>query len=283
MKRKAVAEGGLAVLLLCLSGFTIRAEGSPSQGRTKGWPKQFGKRKLYSCECAVVYAGKKSGADQAKKVLEIVVKDLRQVGVTNPTNGIILVRDKNENLPIETTKLIEAVNKAEALKEGEKSEDALKALAEIKEKMEEGGLDIDVVLSIAPIPITRAALPDILKEFPQDVNQPVGWCLIVPTDRCVKAGIKKVFDVGLKKEKVGWAQRMMVGALMPLIEHMAAEHMKKSWQAALYQLILDADERLPAEQKQRLIKAYRQKLGLDDESREDDNKQDKQGTETKQE
>ena len=71
------------MLLLCLLGFTIRAESSQSQGRvTKAWPVQFGKRKLYPCEYASIYAGKKSGADQAKKVLEIVVKDLKQAGLT---------------------------------------------------------------------------------------------------------------------------------------------------------------------------------------------------------
>jgi hypothetical protein len=273
MKRKPLIAGSLAVLLLCSLGFTIRTEGSQSQTHVaKGWPEQFGKRKLYSCEYGSIYAGKKSGADQAKKVLEIVVKDLRQAGVTKPTDGLILVMDNNEKPPIELTTLIEAAKKANTQKAGEKSEDPVKALAEAKEKMEEAGLEMEVVLSIVPIPIGLAGLPEIFKEFPEDVDQQIGWCIIVPTDGCVKAGLKKIIDVGMKKEKVGLAERLMLGALMPLIEHKATEQIKKTWQAMLYQLVLDAEKDLPEQQKQEMLKAYKQKLGLDDESKGDHNK-----------
>jgi hypothetical protein len=100
--------------------------------------------------------------------------------------------------------------------------------------------------------------------LPHNEDQQVGWCIIVPTDGCVKAGIKKIIDFGMKKEKVGLAKRLAIGALMPLIEHKAVEHVKKSWQAMLYQLLLDAEKDLPAEQKQQMHRAYKQKLGLDD-------------------
>ena len=273
MKRKALMAGGLAILLLSSFGFMSRAEGSQSQGQAaKAWPELFGKRKLYPCEYGSIYAGKKSGADQAKKVLQTVVKDLREAGVTHPTGGLILVRDNNENLPIGTTKIIEAVSKAEAQKGGEKSEDTLKKLSEAKEEMEKEGLEVELVLSLVPIPIGSGGLPEVFKEFPADVNQPIGWCIIVPTDACVKAGIKKIIDFGMKKEKVGLAERLMVGAMMPLIEHKAAENVKKNWQAVRYQLILDAEKGLPTEQKQEMVKAYKQKLGLDDESKKNNNK-----------
>jgi len=273
MKRKSLVADGVVVLLLCSFGFTIRTEGSQSQGQvTKGWPEQFGKRKLYSCENGFVYAGKRSGADQAKKVLQTVVKDIRQAGVTNPTDGLILVMDSNEKAPIGFATLIEAAKKTETKKEGGNSEDPVKALTEAKEKMDKEGLEMEVLLSLVPIPIGRAALPEILKEFPGDDNQQIGWCIIVPTEGCVKTGLKKIIDFGMKKEKVGLAKRLAIGALMPLIEHKAVEHVRKSWQAALYQLLLDAEKELPAEQKQEMLKAYKQKLGLDDESNKADNK-----------
>ncbi len=272
MKSKSLLAGGI-MALLCLLGFTVRAEGSQSQGQAvKAWPELFGKRKLYPCEYASIYAGKKSGADQAKKVLATVVKDLKQAGVANPANGLILVRDNKEDLPIETTKIIEAVSKAEAQKGGEKSEDTSKKLSEAKEEMEKEGLEVEVVLSLVPIPIGPGGLPEIFEEFPGDVNQPIGWCIIVPTDACVKAGLKKIIEFGMKKEKVGLAERLMVSALMPLIEHKAAEQVKKSWQAVLYQLILDAEDGLPDQQKQDMVKAYKQKLGLDDEPKKNNNK-----------
>jgi hypothetical protein len=280
MKRKALIAGGLVVLLVCSSEVTVRAEGAPSQRRAaKGWPERFGKRKLYSCEYGFIYAGKKSGANQAKEVLQAVVKDLRQDGVTNPTDGLILVMDSKEKPPVEWNTLVEAVKKAKAHNEDEKAGDALKTLAEVKEKMEKQGLDMDVVLSIAPIPIGREALPEILKEFPQGLNPQVGWCIIVPTDRCVKGGLKKIIDVGMKKEKVGLAKRLMVRALMSLIEHKAAAQVRKTWQAMLYRLVLDAEENLFDEQKEQMHEAYKEKLGLDDKSKGDDNKRDNEGIE----
>jgi hypothetical protein len=274
MKRKALLAGGLAVLLPCLLAFTIRTDGSQLLGQAaKGWPVQFGTRKLYPCEYGSIYAAKKSGADQAKKVLATVVKDLKQAGVTNPANGLILVRDNKEDLPIETDKLIEAVSKAEAQKGGEKSEDTLKTLTEAKEEMEKEGLDVEVVLSLVPIPIGPGGLPKVLRELPGDANQPIGWCIIVPTDACVKAGLKKIIEFGMKKGKAGLAERLAVGALMPLIEHKAAEQVRKTWQAVLYQLLLDAERDLPKQQKQEMLRAYKQKLGLDDDSKEGDREQ----------
>lgn len=280
MKRKALIAGGLAVLLVCSSDVTVRAEGTPSQRQAaKGWPERFGKRKLYSCEYGFIYAGKKSGANQAKKVLQAVVKDLRQDGVTNPVDGLILVMDSKEKPPVEFATLVETVKKAEARNEDEKAGDALKALAEVKEKIEKQGLDMDVVLSIAPIPIGRAALPEILREFPQGLIPQVGWCIIVPTNRCVKSGIKKIIDVGMKKEKVGLAKRLLVVALMSLVEHKAAAHVRKTWQAMLYRLVLDAEENLSDEQKDQMHEAYKKKLGLNDKSKGDDNKRDNEGIE----
>ena len=274
MKRRPLIAGCLAVLMLCLLGFTIRIEAAQSQGQvTNRWPGQFGTRKLYQCEYGSIYAGKKAGADHAKKVLATVVKDLKRDGVTKPTDGLILVMDSNEKAPIEFTTLIEAAKKAEVQKQDEKSEDPVKALTEAKEKMEEAGLEMEVLLSIAPIPIGRAALPEILKEFPEGADPQIGWCIIVPTDACVKAGLKKIIEVGLKKEKVGLAERLMLGALMPLIEHKATEHLRKTWQAMLYQLVLDAEKDLPEQQKQEMVKAYKQKLGLDDESKKGDREQ----------
>jgi hypothetical protein len=198
--------------------------------------------------------------------------------VTNPIDGLILVMDSKEKPPVELTALVEAVKKAEAQNEDEKAGDALKALAEVKDKMEKQGLGMDAVLSIAPIPIGRAALPEILKEFPQGLNRQVGWCIIVPTDRCVKGGIKKIIGVGMKKEKVGLAKRLMVGALMSLIEHEAAAQVGKTSQAMLYRLVLDAEENSFDEQKEQMHEAYK-KLGLDDKSKGDDDKRDNEAIE----
>lgn len=274
MKRKPFIASGLAVLLLYSCGVMTRAEDSRSASPIpKGWPEQLGKRKLNSCEYGFVYAGKKSAAGAVEKVLATAVKDARQDGVTEPKAGLILVMDVKEKPPFEFTKLIEVLRTREASTAGEKPADTLKSFAEAKEEMEKMGMDANVMLCLAPIPIEPAVLPDIVGEFPKGVEQQIGWCLIVPTDRSVKAGMKKMINAGMKKEKVGLAERLLVGAMMPIIEQKAVQQMNKTWQAVAYQLLVEGQEDLPEEQKQEKIRAYKQKLGLEDDSNEDRDEQ----------
>ena len=84
----------------------------------------------------------------------------------------------------------------------------------------------------------------------------------------------------MKKEKVGLAERLLVGAMMPMIEKKAAQQMKKASQAAVYELLLAGQKDLPEEQKQQKIKAYKQKLGLEDNSNKgrDEQARDEQAT-----
>ena len=86
------------------------------------------------------------------------------------------------------------------------------------------------------------------------------------------AGMRKVINAAMKKEKAGWAGRLMIGALMPFIEGKAAEEMETKQQALLYEVVLDAQTGVSEQRKQEMNKAYRQKLGLEDKPEPDDNK-----------
>jgi hypothetical protein len=103
---------------------------------------------------------------------------------------------------------------------------------------------------------------------------------MVPTGRRVKTGLKTIIKAAMKKEKAGLAERILVGALMPVIEGKAVEEMKKHEQAALYKLLLDTQTDLPQEQKREKVKAYNQKLGLERESEGDDEQQEAGGEPT---
>ena len=281
MKRRPFLASGLAVLLLYSCGVTARAEDSRSASRApKGWPEQLGKRKLNSCEYGFVYAGKKSAAGAVEKVLAAAMKDARQDGVTEPRAGLILVVDVKERPPFDLTKLIEVLSTRDASTTDPNTADTLKALAEAKEGLEKIGMDVNALLCLAPIPVEPAVLPDLVGQFPMGAEQQIGWCLIVPTDRSVKAGMKKIINTAMKKEKVGLAERLLVGAMMPMIEKKAAQQMKKASQAAVYELLLAGQKDLPEEQKQQKIKAYKQKLGLEDNSNKgrDEQARDEQAT-----
>lgn len=274
MKRRPFLTSGLAVLLLYSCGITARAEDSRSVSQTpKDWPEQLGKRKLNSCEYGFVYAGRKSEVGAVEKVLAAAMKDARQDGVTEPKAGLVLVVDAKEKPPFELTKLIEVLSTRDTSTSDPNTADTLKALTEARKGLEEAGIDANSLLCIAPIPIEPAILPEMIGQFPKGVEQHVGWCLIVPTDSSVKAGMKTMIDAGMKKEKAGLAERLLVGAMMPMIEKKAVQQMKKAAQAAVYELLMAGQEDLPEEQKQEKVKAYKKKLGLEDNSNDDGDEQ----------
>jgi hypothetical protein len=279
MKCKPLGVGNLVMLLLCLFEAVIPAHGSTSQRQVpKDWPGWFGERKLYVCEYGFVYAGKKSGAVQAGKIVETVVKYLGEDGITKPARGLILVMDSGEKLPFEATRLIEALSRAET----RESQNVLGNIAEAKKQLEKEGLDVDILLSLVPIPIAPATLHEMTEEFPENVDQQIDYCVILPTDRCFNAGINKVIGAMLKKEKIGLMRRLAVHAVMRLMEQKVAKQAKNEQQAVLYQLILDIQKDLSKEQKEKMTKAYKQKLGLEGKPKIESEKEGKEEAEAEQ-
>lgn len=283
MKCKPLIIGSLALLLPCLFEAVVPAYVSASQKQvSEVWPELFGERKLYACEYGFVYAGKKSGAEQARKIIGAVMKDLKESGITKPSRGLILVVDSGEKPPFEATRLIEALSTSGTLNSGGGSQDILGGMAEAKKQLEKAGLDMNTLLSIMPIPIVPATLNEMAEEFPKNVDQQVDYCIILPTDRCFNAGINKMIGALLKKEKVGLMKRLAVHAAMRLMEKKVTKQSKNEQQAVLYQHLLHIQKDLPKEQKEKMTKAYRQKLGLEGKPKVDSDKESKEEEETEQ-
>lgn len=219
-------------------------------------------------------------ASQADKLLGTVVKDAVQGGVTRPPTGLILVIDAKEKPPFEVSKLVEVLGKAEAQPTGEETRKIIESVTRKKKQLEDEGLDTNTLLSLSPIPIRPGALPEIVADFPQDVSQRVDWCVIVPTSKCTKAGLKKIIDAEMKKKKPGLAERAALFAMMPVIERKAVQQIKKREQLVLYELLCDAQTDLSQEQKLEKAKTYRRKLGLDDDSGDPNSPEDEKATET---
>lgn len=265
VKRRSLVAGRAAVILSCL--FVIVAVGNGAPPRTtvpKGWPEQLGERRPYNCEQAFVYAKEKSAAEQIRKTFATVVKDLTREGVA-ASAGLVLVMDTREKYPCEVAGLLEAIKIIDPNAAAAESDSGLKDIAEAEKQVQELGLDMGTVLSLAPISIRPAILHEVVGQFPEDVDRQIGWCVILPTDRCFKAGLKKIIDAGIKKEKVGLAERAMLATMMPLIERKAVSMMRKERRATLYDMLLSTTQGMTREQKQERVNAYRQKLGLDEE------------------
>jgi hypothetical protein len=230
------------------------------------WPQQWGERKLHRGELALVYAREKATADKALKVLRTVVEEVRQDGVTKPATGLIVVLDVKETFPLEIAKLTEILNDPNTRGQQERAKEILNGIEGAKTLSKEAGTDLNLLVSVMPIPLGATALQKIVPELPEGLDRDIGWCLIVPTDRCVRAGLRATMDAVVKAGQLKWKERLLIGAAMPLALHEGEKRIRKTWQADLYQFLVDGQNDWAQEIRQQKVRSYRQKLGLDSES-----------------
>jgi hypothetical protein len=216
----------------------------------KGWPRQLDTRKLYPSKCGFVYAASDSAAAQVNKLIEAAVKEMQENGVKTPSGGLVLVMDRNEKPPFSVEELmIRLARKQDQQKEGQEPQKALESLTEGKKEFEELGLDMNLLLTIAPMPIEPNMLPDLVSGFPQDVDQQIRWCTTIPTESNIRYGMKKLLDAGMKKEKIGIAKRVAMLPLLAFAENKAVGELKKGRGDALCQLMADKQKPLMDEQR----------------------------------
>jgi hypothetical protein len=259
-----------AVVLLFSQEAGVSA-GSPASKSTApdGWPAQLGKRKLYSFEHAFIYAGRKSDAAEVNKRIEAAIEELDKDGVQNADTiiGLALITDTKEKPLVSLQKIIEVLREVDKKQQSEKSKKDLKSMVEAKEDLEKEGIDMDMVLSITPVPIEPNLLPGMVSEFPEDVDNKTDFCVFVPTVRNVKFGFKKILDAAIKQKKIGIVERLALVPLMPFVEGKVVDGIKKSEQLVVYEFLMEKQKHLTKEQREEKIKAYKKKLGLGDDSK----------------
>jgi hypothetical protein len=260
--RKTLYPICFAVVMLCLLDVPVWAKGAKSQTATpKGWPEQLGKRKLYPADRGFIYAGSKSSVAKVDEIVEKVVKDLDTVGMTMPAKGLVLVLGKKEESPFEAETLLAMFAKKQSeQKDGEDLEKSLEALDDGKKKMEELGLDMNLLLTIAPMPIEPNMLPELIKGFPKDIDRHIEWCVTMPTESNIRYGMKKMLSAGLKKKKVGVVEQVALFPLLAFAENKAVSELKQARQSALYQYIIDKQDHLTKEQKEEKVKTFQERL-----------------------
>ena len=237
-----------ASLLLFLEVSVWAGDSKPQIEASKGWPAKLDKRKLYSFEHGLVYAGSKSSAAKINKIVESVVKELNRDNMKADTRGLILVMDTKEKPPFDVEDLLIRIAREEDKQKGDQeSAKALKSLTEGKEKFEELGLDMNLLLSLAPMPVEPNILPDLNSAFPEDSDRLIDWCVTIPTERYIRAGMKKMLDAGMKKEKLGFATRVAMLPLLAIAEHKAVGELKKARRTALLQLVQEKQKSLTEE------------------------------------
>ena len=268
-RQKSLHMAFFAAILLFSQEVGLWAGSSTSKNiAPDGWPTRLDKRKLYFFKHAFVYAGSKSEAAQVNKRIETAIKELDKDRIQKTTTkiGLAIVTDTKEKPLVDLQKIIEVLRRADKQRETEKSRKDLKSLIEAKEDIEKEGMDMDMVLSMAPVPIEPNLLPEIVNKFPKDVDKQIDFCIFVPTGRNVKYCFKKIIDIAIKQKKIGLAERLLLLPMMPFIEGKVVDGMKKSQQLVVYELLLEKQKHLTKKQREDKVKAYKKKLGLGDDS-----------------
>jgi len=260
--RKTLVSICLAVVMLCLLEVPVWARGAKSEiAAPEGWPGRMGKRELYPSEFGYVYAGSKSSVAKMEKIVHKVLDELDKEGIEPGAKGLVLVMGKKEKPPFEAETLLTMVaRKQSEQKDGEDLNKKLEALEDGKKEMEELGLDMNFILSLAPLPIEPNMLPELIQGFPRDADRQIDWCMTIPTESNIKYGLKKVLAAGLKKEKVGIVKQVALFPFLAIAENKAISELKKARQSVIYQFFMEDQEHLTQEQKEEKVKAFQERL-----------------------
>jgi hypothetical protein len=229
----------------------------------QGWPAPWGARTLQHCEHALAYAQKKSAVDEVAKLLRTAVNDARQDWVTEPAGGLLVVVDVQEKSPIDLARFTQILNDPNVQIAADDSKRLRDSLEQTRTLSKQGGTDMNSMAFVKPIAIRPAALRMVAPEFPEGLEREMAWCVIVPTDKYVAVALKAVTEAALKSGEIGWKERLLIKASLPLVLRKAEGEGRKERQADLYRILVGAQKEWSAELKADKVKAYRLKLGLD--------------------
>jgi hypothetical protein len=260
----------LAAVLLCLPQVRVDGENPQSKNiKPDGWPGQLDRRKLYFFQHSFVYAGRKSDAVAADKRIEAAIEEFEKDNVRKDDTivGLAVVTGLKEEPLVDVKRLLEALRHRDKREQSEKSQKDLKSLVKAKEDIEKEGLNMDMLLSITPVPIEPNLLPEIVEAFPKEIGEQIDFCVFLPTGGNIKNGFKKVLDAAIKHKKIGLVERLALLPLMPFIESKALDGLKKSQQLIVYERLLEKQTHLTEEQRDEKVRAYKKKLGLGDDSK----------------
>ncbi len=241
------------------------------------WPEKLDKRKLYIYDNTYIYAGKNSEADKINKLVKQISKELGAEDNENIRPGLLIVMDTKEKILFDLDKLMKTAITTELVDGDEKKKADLTSVTEsidkTKKQLKAQGLSIDNLLAMSPMHLEPDILPKVVNGFKEGFDKNIGWCLIIPTERKMKAGIHKLIDKMLKDKKIGGLARIVVAPFLPGAEKKAVNEIKKTRKLALFELLLGERNKLTKVQKQKLIKDYKAKIGLKDNKDKAENKE----------
>ncbi len=257
-KSMMIAAGVAAALAFC----SCRTGGESTAVLPAGWPHEIAGRKLYAYEYGFVYATRKAAANQVQNLLEAAVADAAEDGAARPIPGLVLVMDRGEKPPIDVVQLFRVAGATDLRNISEEDPVMSEAIAKAREQVEEEGIDPNHVLAFVPLPFSPKLLSALLPGLPEDAPRRVGWCLALPTDECVRAGIEWKTNAAVRGDKPGSVKEFVTRTVVPAVQKRAVAQMRRTEQILMYKLLITAQQNLSAEQKKAKAAAYEKKLNL---------------------
>ncbi|MCF7955756.1 MAG: hypothetical protein K9M75_08145 [Phycisphaerae bacterium] len=238
----------------------------PAKDIPDHWPEKLDKRKLYIYDNTFIYSGSNSEADKIDKLVRKVIKEFSSDKSQSIRPGLIIVMDVKEKTLFDMEKLLQIVKTAEITDSNDATQAQLdsfnESLSKTKKEIAKLGLSLDNILAMAPIPLETGMLPQITDGFDEGFDKNIGWCMIIPTERHMKAGVNNMIDAVFKAKKVGGLTRVIAAPFLPGAVNKAVNEIKQACQLALFELILSKQKNLTKLQKQQAVEAYEKKIGI---------------------
>ncbi|MCF7954623.1 MAG: hypothetical protein K9M75_02360 [Phycisphaerae bacterium] len=254
----------------------------PAKDIPDHWPEKLDNRKLYIYDNTFIYSGSNSEADKIDKLARQVTKEFSFEESQKIRPGLIIVMDIKEKTLFDMEKLLKIVKTAEIADSNDATQEQLDAFSEslskTKKEIAKLGLSLDNILAMAPIPLESDMLPKVVDGFDEGFDENIGWYMIVPTERHMKAGVNNMIDAVFKAKKVNGMTRIIAAPFLPGAVNKAVDEIKKTTKLAMFELILMKQKTLTMSQKQEMLKAYEKKIGINKnngKSKEDDLKPEK--------
>lgn len=262
------------ILVGCVAGCAPRVLEKPPVE----WPQTWCGRQLFNTPHAYVYARSPALAGYVDRMSEEVGKDFEKATGRQAPKGLLVITDAGDEPVIKDFKAFFLAVKRAEIRAKQKSsssqpttspetqpsadEDAREA-AELETAwqgfevtQQETGLDMKAMLEIAPVPLTRDQICDLLG-LPPGVADQAGWAVLVGSEPMVRRGIHTVTIGMLKNPELGLAARIAAAPLLLAMEPKMVSMMLVTHKAAIFEQMARQQPDWTEAEVSKLAKAYK--------------------------
>ncbi len=227
--------------------------------KPSAWPGEWSGRRLYHTPNAYIYASGDAAAGEADRLAASVSKEYQDRSGMLPSKGLLIVGDAGEEPVVSDLRTMLEIAQRVGLDAAEKKSDLQlqEEAGQAEQEMAEKGFDPAIILRMLPLPLDERSLCA-LPEFPQQVAAEVEWAAAVPTKAAIREGLRGMLRMVLKQEDVKPAAKVLLLALLPLLEGRMVDHAAVKRNEVLFERMVMTEASWSKDKKKETIAAYRQ-------------------------